>query len=501
MLDMLPNGLLDAFTLSTMFYIAMGVFLGVAVGAIPGLSAPKAITLGLPLTYTMHPVAAIGFLVGIAKGGAFGGSISAILLNTPGSGEAVVTTLDGYPLCKKGKGLKAIKLALTSSVIGDLFSTIIVITIASSIASYAIKMGASETFSLIMLSLTLIAALESASLTRGLLAICTGMVISLIGIDPVVGGSRLTYGIVELESGITMVGFAIGLLAFSTIVIQTENEDTAECSSATVMFSDNKEDNNLTWKDFKSVFKTIMQSSLIGSFIGALPGLGANVAGFFSYGVAKKTSKNPEEFGQGSLQGLAAAESANNAVVSAAFIPLFTLGIPGSVVTAILIGAFVMHGVQPGPLIFQQTPELVYGIYGALILGNIFLIGIGYYGIKVFAKILCLPRDIILPIILFFCLMGAYYDDQSVFAIIRLSFFIVLGYFYNKANLSIVCLIVGYILGPLLELSFQQLYIATQGNLLKAFSSPITVGIWVVIFAFVAWQMLAPKKGAMGKTK
>ncbi len=493
-MEWLPNGLLDAFTLSTIMYIAMGVLLGLTVGAIPGLSAPKAIALGLPLTYTLNPIAAIGFLAGISKGGAFGGSISAILLNTPGSGEAVVTTLDGFPLCKQGKALKAIKLALISSVIGDLFSTLLVICVAATIASYAVKMGSSETFSLIMFSLTLIAALESASLTRGLLAICMGMIISLIGIDPVLGGERLTFGIIELESGITMVGFAIGLLAFSAIIIQTEEEDTNDCSGAAVMFSDIKEDNNVSFKEFKSVFRTIMQSSLIGSIIGALPGLGANVAGFFSYGVAKKTSKDPEKFGKGSLEGVAAAESANNAVISAAFIPLFTLGIPGSVATAILIGAFVMHGVQPGPLIFSQSPEVVYGIYGALIIGNLWLIVLGYYGIRFFAKLLCFPRNIILPIILFFCVMGAYYDDHSVFALVRLSFFILIGYFYNKANLSIVCLIVGFILGPLLELSFQQMYISTQGNLLKAFSSPITLGIWIALFAFVAWQVLAPKK-------
>ncbi len=497
----LTSGFLDAFNFYTIVYISLGVFLGLGVGAIPGLSGAMAIAIGTPLTYSMTPVMAIGFLVGINKGGAYGSSLSAILLNTPGSAESVATTFDGFPLTKQGKAMKAIKMSLFASVFGDVFSTFLVILIAAPIASFALGMGPSEIFSLIILALTLIAALESGSLTRGLLATSLGMFLSLIGMDPVMGESRLTFGIVNLEAGISLVGLAIGMLAFSELIIQTEKEDDGECVDvATITYSSNPADNRVSFKEFCSTIRTMFQSSVIGSFIGAMPGLGASIAGFLSYGLAKKVSKEPEKFGNGSLAGVAAPESANNAVLGSALIPLFTLGIPGNVATAILIGAFVLHGVQPGPLMFEQHSAMVYGIYGTMIIGNICLLVIGYYGILFFAKLLCFPRVIIFPIILFICLMGAYFNDSFTFSVGLTVACAVIGYFIKKIKLSFVCFMVGFVLGPMLELTLQQMLITYDSNIFSVLTRPATLTIWFIIFAFIAWRIISVRKANKATT-
>ncbi len=494
-MELLLNGLMNALTFETILYVGLGVFLGLGVGAIPGLSGGMAIAIATPLTYSMSPVAAIGFLVGINKGGAYGSSLSAILLNTPGSNEAAATTFDGYPLCQEGKAMKAIKVSLFASCFGDVFSTFLVIAVAAPIASLALGMGPSEIFSMIVLSFTLIAALESASLSKGLLATSIGMFLSLIGMDPVMGEARLTFGVIHLEAGISLVGLSIGMLAFSELIIQTEGNDSADCIDvATVTFSENPDDARVSLAEAKTVVRPMVQGSIIGSIVGALPGLGAAVAGFLSYGMAKKSSKNPEKFGKGALEGLAAPESANNAVMGSALIPLFTLGIPGNVATAILIGAFVLHGVQPGPLMFEQHGEMVYGIYGAMIIGNLCLLVIGYYGILFFAKLLCFPRVVIFPIIMFICLMGAYFDDSFTFAVGMMVACAVLGFFIKKVHLSFVCFIVGFILGPMLELSFQQMIISYGDDMMQVVRRPATLIIWLCIIGFIGWQILSSFK-------
>lgn len=498
-MDIIINGFLSAFTLYSIFYVVIGVFLGMAVGAIPGLSGPMAIALAVPLTYTMNPVAAIGFLIGINKGSCYGGSLSAILLNTPGSAEAAATTYDGYPLAQQGKGQKAIKLSLVSSVFGDTVSTLLLICVAAPIASLALKMGPSELFVLIVFALAMIAALESSSLAKGLIAVAFGMLLKTVGMDQVVGLPRLTFGIYQLEPGLNLVGIAIGLLAVSEMIVQTEGLKKSvdgKKSEATVSFSPKKEDNSISWKELKGCIGTLFRSSFIGAFIGVLPGLGAAVAPFIAYGAAKNASKNPEEFGKGSLQGIAAPESSNNAVVGAALIPLFTLGIPGSLAAALLIGVFIMHNIQVGPLMFEQQGEMIYGIYGTMLIGNVALLGIGYIGIKMFTKILGLPKKILLPLILYVCMVGAYMDGQSIFAISMMLCFAILGVIMRRLGFSFVCFIVGFILGPMLELYFQQTIISYGDNYWAITMRPVTVIIVLSLFAFLGWQNYSKRKKA-----
>ncbi|WP_273525366.1 tripartite tricarboxylate transporter permease [Mailhella massiliensis] len=486
-MDILLASFLGAFTPSVMIYVAAGVFLGLAVGAIPGLSAAMAIALAVPLTYTLSPVASIGFLVGVYKGGSYGGSLSAILLNTPGAPEAAATTFDGYPLARKGKGMKAIKMSLVASVFGDVFSTLLLIAVAAPIASLALKMGPSEMCALIIFSLTLISVLESGSLFKGILATSFGMLLSTVGMDPVAGMPRMTLGIFQLESGLRLVAIAIGTLALAELIIQSEDPDLGKDSSASMLnFSKNPEDNSLSFREVCSHWRTLLRSVFIGSGVGALPGLGAAVAGFLAYGAARSASKNPENFGQGELDGVAAPESANNAVVGASLIPLFTLGIPGSVTAALLIGAFMLQGVTPGPLMFEQHPEMIYGIYGSLVVGNIMLLVIGYLGIRLFTRILGVPRVILMPCIMFICLVGAYLESPTVFSVGSMVALALLGYFMKKLKFSFVCFIVGFILGPMFELYVQQVVIGASGDYLSVLCRPATAVILLCTAGFVA---------------
>lgn len=494
-MDLLLASFLGAFTPSIMMYVAVGVFLGLAVGAIPGLSPAMAIALAVPITYTLSPVASIGFLVGVYKGGSYGGSLSAILLNTPGAAEAAATTFDGYPLAKQGKGMKAIKLSLFSSVFGDVFSTLLLIAVATPIASLALKMGPSEMCALIIFSLTLIAVLESGSLLKGLLATSIGMLLSTVGMDPVSGTPRMTLGIFQLESGLRLIAIAIGTLALAELVIQSEDPELGKDSSASMLsFSKNPEDNVLSFREFVSHWRTLLRSVFIGSGVGALPGLGAAVAGFLAYGAARSASKHPETFGKGELDGVAASESANNAVVGASLIPLFTLGIPGSVTAALLIGAFMLQGVTPGPLMFEQHPDMIYGIYGSLIVGNIMLLAIGYLGIRLFTRILGVPRVILMPCIMFICLVGAYLESPSIFSVGSMAALALLGYFMKKLKFSFVCFIVGFILGPMFELYVQQVVIGASGDYLSVLCRPVTAVILLCTVVFVATVMYRQKK-------
>ena len=492
-MDILLASFLGAFTPSVILYVAAGVFLGLAVGAIPGLSPAMAIALAVPLTYTLSPVASIGFLVGVYKGGSYGGSLSAILLNTPGAAEAAATTFDGYPLARQGKGMKAIKMSLIASVFGDIFSTLLLIAVAAPIAGLALKMGPSEMCALIIFSLTLIAVLESGSLLKGILATCIGMLLSTVGMDPVAGMPRMTLGIYQLESGLRLIAVAIGTLALAELVIQSEDTELGKNASASMLtFSNKPEDNALSFREVLAHWRTLLRSVFIGAGVGALPGLGAAVAGFLAYGAARSASSHPETFGKGELDGVAAPESANNAVVGASLIPLFTLGIPGSVSAALLIGAFMLQGVTPGPLMFEQHPEMIYGIYGSLVVGNIMLLVIGYLGIRLFTRILGVPRVILMPCIMFICLVGAYMESPTVFSVGSMAALALLGYFMKKLKFSFVCFIVGFILGPMLELYIQQVVIGAAGDYVSVLCRPFTALVLVCTVLFVG--MVAYKR-------
>ncbi len=493
-MELLLHSMLDSLTLMNIQYVALGVTIGIVVGAIPGLNGPMAIALAVPLTYYMPTVAALGFLIGINKGGAYGGSVAAILLNTPGTPESAATSFDGYPLNRKGKALKAMKMALFASVFGDTFSNLLLICVAAPVASVAIKLGPVEVCAIVILALTIISSVESESMVKGLIAATFGMLVSCVGIDSASSLPRLTFGLYQLENGIPLLAITIGLLALSEILVQTETPFSMQ-ESAKLSLSPRREDNLLPFKEFISCWRTLFRSSIIGAVIGALPGLGATVAAFMGYSYAKNASKHPERYGTGEIDGVAAPEAANNAVIGANLIPLFTLGIPGNVAAAILIGAFIVHGIQPGPLMFEKHAATVYGIYGTMLIGNVLNLFIGYIGLRIFIKVLAVPKQLLFPILMFVCLVGSYIGDNIVFYVYIMIFFTLIGYLMKKLKFSFVTFIIGFVLGPMFELSLNQTLVLSDNGIWILFTQPIACAIMICSAVTIVRNYYRYKKG------
>ncbi len=494
-MEVILAGLTDAVHPLNLLFVLLGVIAGVIAGAIPGINGPMAIALCIPLSYYISPVAAIGFLVGLNKGAFFGGSISGVLLNTPGTPEAAATTWDGYPLARQGKGKKALLMALYASVTGDAFSTLVLILVAAPLATVALYMGPPEIFALICVAMTIIAGLGTQSLARGLIAAAFGILVGAVGMDSVSALPRLTFGIYQLEKGISLIPIGIGMLAFSEIIIQLERHIKPTGDKGTISFSSKPEDNRVSWAEYRSCIKTLLQSSISGTVVGALPGLGAPVASFFAYDQAKKRSKNPEDFGKGKIDGIAASEAANSAVVGASLIPLFTMGIPGNVAAALLIGAFVIHGMTPGPLMFEKNAQFIYSIYGSLIVANIFLLGTGILGLKMFCKVVRTPPVILYPLVILTCIVGSYLAGFSVFEVKLMLFFAFLAYFMKKFDFNHICFIIGFILAPIWETSLQQVIIASEHNPYMFFTRPVAM----LLMAITAYIVIKTTREALKK--
>jgi len=497
-MDMILSGLAEAFTFYNMAMISLGVFIGIAVGAIPGLNGPMAIAIAVPLTFFMGPLTAIAFLVGINKGANFGGAISACLINIPGAAEAISTTFDGYPLTRKGKGLKALKMALYSSVFGDFFSDVILILVAAPFAILALTMGSAELFALMLFALTFIAALVGRSVVKGLTAAVLGIFLSTVGLDTEASTPRMTFGEIELEDGVSLLALVIGMLALSEILIQVESgwrnrsAGGSDGQDAIYKKSPNPEDNRVSWAEFRECFRTLLRSSIIGTVIGAIPGLGSTLAGFLGYGAAKRASKTPEEFGHGKLEGVAAAEAANSATVGANLIPTLALGIPGNLSAAVLLGAFIIHGLTPGPMIFEQHGATIYGLFGAMLVANFINLFIGYGGLRFFAWVITLPRQFVYPVIVLMCFSGAYVTTQSMFAVVLMAAFGILGYIMRKLDYSIVAFLIAFILGPMTEDALRQTMVLFGENPVMLLERPIAI-LFFVLTIISVWRFSKSK--------
>lgn len=492
-MEVVIAGLTDALTVANLLLIFFGVFVGIVVGAIPGLNGPMAIAIAIPLTFTLSPLSAIAFLVGINKGANFGGAISAILINVPGSAEAIATTFDGYPLARKGKPLKALKMALYASVVGDSFSDLVLFLVAAPFAILALTMGPSELTALMLFALTFIAAVVGNSMTKGLIAGAMGILASTVGLDSEASTPRMTFGVLDLEDGIPLLAMVIGMLALSEIMIQIEDGLQARAKgreSEIDAFDKSKprEDRIVTWPEFRASFKTMMRSAVIGTLIGAIPGLGSTLAGFLGYGAAKRASKNPEEFGQGALDGIAGAESANSATVGANLIPTLALGIPGNISAAILISALIIHGLTPGPLIFEQHGRVLYGLFGAMFVSNVVNLFLGQLGLRFFAYVISLPKQYIHPVIVLLCFAGTYLITQSMFALGLMVGFAILGYIMRKLDYSIVAFIIAFILGPLFEDALRQTLVLFGDNPENLVTRPIAM-IFLVLTIYSVWRL------------
>ena len=490
------EGLAQAFTPVTLGFVLFGVVLGIVVGAIPGLSSPMAIAIAVPLTFYMSPLAAIAFLLGVNKGGEFGGSISAILLNTPGTPEAAATALDGHPLARQGKAGKALKTALYSSVAGDTFSDVVLILVAAPLAVIALKMGPPELLGVLIFAFTFVTALLGRSMIKGLIAATLGVLLSMVGIDPEAAIPRLTFDVLELEDGLSFAGVAIGLLAFSEVVLQIERSYLRESGAGDgmVAFSRSREDNAFTRRDFRQVRGTVARSAVIGTVVGAIPGLGTSLAGFLGYGAAMKASKHPEEFGKGRLEGVAATEAANSAVVGSNLIPLLTLGIPGNVAAALLAGAFLIHGITPGPMIFRDHAALVYGMFGCLIVANAVNLLVGSVGLRVFALAVRAPRSVVMPSVALLCITGSFVAGGGLFAVATMMVFGVLGYLMRKLDFSIIAFILGFILGPMVERSLRHTVILLD-DAQALLGHPFLILMLALSLVAVFWLGRRPRRG------
>ena len=496
-MEMIIAGLLDSISPASLMFLFLGVTIGVLVGAIPGINGPMAIALFIPITYYMTPLTAIGFLVGLNKGAFFGGAVSAVLLRTPGTPEAAATSWDGYPLTQQGKGEKGLRMALYSSVAGDLLSTLVLVMIAAPLAAVALFMGPSEIFALISLALTVIAGIGTTCIGRGLIAASFGILVGLVGTEPVTALPRLTFDVYQLGSGLSLIPVAIGLLAFSEILIQLERFTVkGGADHCAHVFSSKPEDRFVSLREFFSNFTTLLRSSLIGIGVGAMPGLGAPVASFMSYDQAMKRSRHKEEFGKGRLEGIAASESANSSVVASSLIPLFVLGIPGNLAAAMLMGAFMIHGMQPGPLLFTENAQLMYGIYGSLVLASLFLLLIGRFGLRLFCKAVNIPAMILYPIVIFTCLMGAYLGKSSLFDVGVMLTFGVIGYFMRKFDYSYVAFLIGFILAPEWERALQQVVIISENDPFMFVQRPVAMALMgLTLFVIVRTFWTSMKEG------
>lgn len=493
MIENLIGGFENAMTLTNIAFICMGIVIGIIFGILPGLGSVTALAILVPLTFYLPPVAAIAFLVGVNKGGTSGGAIPAILINAPGTPEAAATAREGYPLTKAGKPVKAMKMALYSSVFGDLFSDCVLILLAAPFAAIALKFGPPEFTAIILFSFTLIAALAGRSLIKGIMAAALGVFLSTIGLDPVDSTTRMTFGEVELFDGINLNALAIGALALSSVLSQVFDVRRDGAGAGRYELHEDSAANRIAPHEFWSNWKTLLRSAVIGSGVGMLPGLGVSLAAFLGYGAAQRFSKTPEKFGTGHLEGIAATEAANSAVVGANLIPTITLGIPGNVAAALLIGAFMIHGVVPGPFMMMEHAELLYSIFACMLMANLAHMVIGRIGIRFWGMFMRVPKNVILPIVVLLCIAGVYIPTNSLFHVGMMLAFAGLGYVMRKSGFSIVCLVIGFLLGPMFELALRQTMLMYKNDLSIMLESPIALG-FLILTAYFAWRFGRPEK-------
>ena len=493
-MDVILAGIAGAFAPINILFVVLGVSLGILVGAIPGLSAPMAIAIAVPLTYSLNPVSAIAFLLGVHKGGEYGGAITSILINTPGEVSSALTALDGYPLAQQGKPRKALMMSLYASVSGDVFADTVLILSAAPLATLALGMGPAEILGVLLFSFAFIASLLGRSLSKGVLALSLGMLLATVGLDVDTGGERLTFGVLELEDGLPLVSIAMGVLAFGEVLVQIEEyfRRSAEPEGSRITLRSGKDD-HLSWKELRSCWRAILRGSVIGTAVGALPGLGASVAAFLAYGAERRASKTPELFGTGRIEGVAAIESANNAVIGSSMIPLLTLGIPGSATAALVVGAFLIHGITPGPFVFKDHPQIVYGLFASLMLANLCNLVIGNIGLRFFVLFLTVPRSIIVASTAVLCLTGAYVSAGSMFDVGVMLVFAVVGYFMRKLQFPFIVFLIGFILGPMFERSLRQTVILYDNPVTLAHDHPL-LPVLAMLGVYVAWRGMRAKR-------
>lgn len=455
----------------------IGVFIGTLIGVLPGIGPVGAMSLLLPATYKVSPLASLVMLAGIYYGAQYGGSTTSILVNIPGEASSVVTCLDGYQMARQGRGGAALGIAAFSSFIAGTFSLVALMLIAPPLASIALQFGPPEYFGLMCLGLTILIYLASGSILRAIMMAALGVMLGCVGQDLETGSTRFVFGIPELLDGIGLAPFVMGLFGVSEVLLNIEQR----LKRGTV--HEGKIKGLLpNWQDWKDSIMPIFRGSIFGFFLGILPGGGAVISSFVSYAVEKKVSKHPERFGKGAIEGVAGPESANNAASGGAFIPLLTLGIPSNVVMALLLGALMIHGITPGPLFIANNPDIFWGVIASMYIGNVMLLVLNLPLIGLWVQVLKVPYKVLFPLILLFCVIGAYSINSSTFDIAVMLVFGVLGYLMRKYKFECAPMVLAFVLGPMFEKSLRLSLLLSDGSFLIFFTRPIAAAGMIATF-------------------
>lgn len=475
----LALGLATAVSVQNLFYCFVGVFLGTLIGVLPGIGPVATIAMLLPITYALPPTAALIMLAGIYYGAQYGGSTTAILVNLPGEASSVVTCLDGYQMARQGRAGPALAIAAIGSFIAGTVATLICALLAAPLAVVATRFGPAEYFSLMVLGLIGAVVIANRSVLKAIGMVLVGLILGLVGIDVNSGAQRFTFGVTELLDGIGFIGLAVGVFAVTEIVMNLEKKDTRE------VFTDKVGKLMPSRDEFRQSAKPIARGTLVGSVLGVLPAGGALLASFASYAVEKRLAKDPSRFGKGAIEGVAGPEAANNAGAQTSFIPMLTLGIPPNVVMALMIGAMMLHNIQPGPQVMTKNPELFWGLIASMWLGNLMLVVLNLPLIGIWVRLLSVPYRLLYPAIILFCCIGVYTLSNNTFDVRLVVLFGAVGYLFAKIGCEPAPMLLGFILGPMMEEFFRRALIIERGDFRVFIERPISAGLLAVALALL----------------
>jgi putative tricarboxylic transport membrane protein len=483
-LEQLGHGFSIALTLQNLALAFVGVLIGTMVGILPGIGPSAGVALALPLTFGLEPVSAIIMLAGIYYGAMYGGTLTSVLINTPGESASVMTTLDGYQMALKGRAGAALGMAAIGSFIAGTLGVVALMLAAPPIAHLAVRFGPPEYFALALLGLLTLSGLAGTSVAKALLMAIAGLLVATVGLDPIAGHLRFTFNVLELSDGIDFLPVAVGLFGIAEVLANIEQRVRLEPIHAKL--------SGLlpTWQDWLACRLPIVRGSVIGFVVGVLPGAGATLASFISYGIEKKVAKDPSRFGRGAIEGVAAPESANNSATAGAMVPLLTLGIPGSATTAVLLGAFVLYGLRPGPLLLTDHPDVFWGLIASMYIGNVMLLVLNLPGAPLFASILRLPYSVIATGILGISLAGVYSLQNNMFDVWIAIAFGVIGYLMKRFDYPPAPFVLALVLGPLLEVALRQSLTMSHGALSIFLQRPVSVVLLAVAFLMLFGPVL-----------
>jgi len=494
-MDFLANlglGFSVALTPFNLLMAVAGVVMGILIGALPGIGPPSGVALLLPLTFGMSPTSGIIMLAALYAGTMYGGTITSVLINTPGESASVVTCIDGYQMALQGRAGAALGIAAIGSFIAGTFGVVLLMLVSPALARWSLAFGPPETFALMLLGLTTVTLLTGESAVKGYISMVLGLMIAMVGFDIISGDARYALGVPELMDGIDFLPVAIGLFGLGEVLAGAEEARLGAMVPGRFGFRDVMPSAN----DWLRSRWAIARGTVLGFFIGVLPGAGPTISTFFSYAVEKKVSKHPEEFGHGAIEGVAGPESANNAAATGAMVPMLTLGIPGSATTAIMLGGLMMWGLRPGPLLFEKNPQFVWGLIASQYIANVMLLVLSTAFIPLFVRALRVPFGILMPIIIIFCVTGAYSLKNSVFDVGQMLVFGVLGYAMKKLGYSPAALTLALVLGPLAERALRQSLIISDSGIAIFFMRPIAAVLVVAALAAVAVPALRAVRAA-----